>query len=112
MLRKRRALWLEIGCTLTRSGCATHRRQEIPSPDDLFAAVNRAVARRPLNTVLLRYRQPDGTVPYGRLTVYQFQAAISVRLQERVTTTTTGRVGTSDSNVPYAERTTGRQGYN
>ena len=112
MLRNRYVLWLAIGCALVLCGCAGHRREEIPSPDDLFAAVNRAFAGRPLNAVLLRYGQPVGTMPYGQLTVYRFQAANSVRLQERVTTTTTGRVGTDDANVPYAERTTGWQGYN
>jgi hypothetical protein len=97
---------------LTLSACAAQRGQEIPSPEDLFAAVNRTFAGRPLDAVILRYGQPVGKVPYGQLIVYQFQAANTVRLQEPVTTTTTGRVGTYDSNVPYAERTTGWQGYN
>ena len=60
----------------------------------------------------MRYGQPSGQVPFGKLTVYQFQTANTVRLQEPVSTTTAGVVGTADSNVPYAERTTGWQGYN
>jgi hypothetical protein len=112
VFRESRALCALIVCTLALSGCATHRGQDIPSPEDLFAAVNRAYAGRPFNDVLLRYGQPVGKVPYGQLVVYQFQAANTVRLQEPVATTTVGRVGTYDASVPYAERTTGWQGYN
>jgi hypothetical protein len=93
-------------------GCASRRGGDIPSPEDLFAAVNRTFAGRPFDAVLLRYGQPAGKVPRGELIIYQFQAANTVRLQEPVTTTTTGRVGTYDSSVPYAERTTSWQGYN
>lgn len=71
----------------------------------------RTFVGRPFHAVLLRYGQPVGHVPYGQLTVYQFQATNTVRLQEPVTTTTTGRIGTYDSNEPYAERTTGWQRY-
>jgi hypothetical protein len=99
-------------CMSTLSGCATRRGQDIPSPEELFTAVNHTYAGRPFNDVLLRYGQPVGQVPRGQLIVYQFQASNTVRLQEPVTTTTVGRVGAYDANVPYAERTTGWQGYN
>jgi hypothetical protein len=94
------------------SACHTMRGQGITSPENLFAAVNGAYAGRPFNQVLLRYGQPVGKVPFGQLTVYQFRAANTVRLHEQVTSRTAGRVGTYDDNVPYAERTTGWQGYN
>jgi hypothetical protein len=93
-------------------GCASRRGGDIPSPEDLFAAVNRTFAGRPFDAVLLRYGQPAGKVPRGELIIYQFQAANTVRLQEPVTTTTTGRVGAYDSSVAYAEKTTSWQGYN
>jgi hypothetical protein len=85
----------------------------IPAPQDLDAAMNSRFDGRSFNEVLLRYGQPSGHVPYGTdITVYQFQTSNSVRLQEPVTTNTVGAVGTADSNVGYAERTSGWQGYN
>jgi hypothetical protein len=90
-----------------RSGSA------IPSPTDLFSATNNRFVGRSFNEVLLRYGQPSGHVPYGtNITVYQFQTSNSVRLQQPVTTNTVGVVGTADSNVGYAERNSGWQGYN
>jgi len=104
---------LALALTITACGCASMQRgPEIPSPDALFTATNRTFVGRPFDAVLLRYGQPVGQVPYGQLTVYQFQATNTVRLQEPVSTTTSGRIGTYDSNVPYAERTSGWQGYN
>jgi hypothetical protein len=85
----------------------------IPLPQDLNAAVNNRFVGRSFNEVLLRYGQPSGHVPYGtNITVYQFQTSNSVRLQQPVTTDTVGVVGTADSNVGYAEQTSGWQGYN
>jgi hypothetical protein len=85
----------------------------IPSPQNLNAAMNSRFVGGSFNEVLLRYGQPSGHVPYGtNITVYQFQTSNSVRLQQPVTTNTVGVVGTSDSNVGYAERTSGWQGYN
>jgi len=98
-------------CTVVLTGCATRYGQDIPSPEDLFSAVNRTYVGRSFNDVVLRYGQPVGQVPRGELIVYQFQTSNTVRLQEPATTTTVGRVGTYDASVPYAERTTGWQGY-
>jgi hypothetical protein len=86
---------------------------DIPSPQNLNAAMNSRFVGRSFNEVLLRYGQPSGRVPYGtNITVYQFQTSNSVRLQQPVTTNTVGVVGTADSNVGYAEQTSGWQGYN
>lgn len=93
--------------------CAALRpASDIPSPQDLFDACNGAFRGKSFDAVRMRYGQPDGQVPFGQLTVYQFRNANSVRLQEPVTTTTTGAVGTPNSYVPYAQNTTGWQGYN
>lgn len=83
----------------------------IPLPEELSRAANSAFVGKPVNNVLLRYGQPDGKVPYGDLTIYQFSATNTVRFHEKVTNETTGRVGWPDANVPYSERTTTRQGY-
>lgn len=112
MLRKRCSVWLTLGLVLTLAGCAAQHGQQIPSPRDLFSTVNQTYAGRPITDVLLRYGQPAGKVPYGQLTIYQFQTENTVRLQEPVSTTTTGQIGTYDSSVSYAARTTGWQGYN
>jgi hypothetical protein len=60
----------------------------------------------------MRYGQPTGHVPHGNVTVYQFPTVNSVRLQEPVSETTTGVVGTSSGYIPYAEQSNGWQGYN
>ena len=96
---------------LVLSGCATRPGPDIPSPQELFDACNNTFRGKPFDSVVLRYGQPDGHVPFGQLTVYQFRLSGSVRLQEPVTTTTTGAVGTPYAYVPYAEKTTGWQGY-
>jgi hypothetical protein len=114
----RTAMWVVV---LALAGCASLRsldpnlnpRSDIPLPQDLNAAVNNRFVGRSFNEVLLRYGQPSGHVPYGtNITVYQFQTSNSVRLQQPVTTDTVAVVGTADSNVGYAERTSGWQGYN
>lgn len=98
--------------SLAVGGCASLIEPSIPLPDELFQASNRAWVGRPFNEVLLRYGQPSGQVPYRNdITVYQFQASNTVRFHESVTSDTNGRVGTYLDNVPYAERTTTRQGY-
>ena len=98
---------------LTLSACAGLRStSDMPSPQELFDACNSAYRGKPFDAVILRYGQPDGHVPFGQLTVYQFRLSGSVRLHEPVTTTTTGAVGTPSAYVPYAEKTTGWQGYN
>lgn len=101
------------------AGCATLRSLDpnlntgIPAPQDLSSAVYSRFVGRSFNDVLLRYGQPSGHVPYGtNITVYQFPTSRSVRLQEPVTTNTVGVVGTANSNVGYAEQTSGWQGYN
>ena len=85
---------------------------DIPSPQDLFNACNSVFRGKSFDAVQLRYGLPDGQVPFGQLTVYLFRNANPVRLQESVTTTTTGVVETPDGSVPYKRKTTGWQGYN
>jgi hypothetical protein len=98
---------------LILSGCAALRPgSDIPSPQNLFDACNHAFRGKPFDAVILRYGQPNGHVPFGQLTVYQFHLSSSVRMQEPVTTTTTGAIGTSADYATYAENTTGWQGYN
>jgi len=85
----------------------------IPSPQGLFEAINSRFDGRPFNDVLMRYGQPAGHVPFSSaVTVYQFQTSNSVRMQQPVTTDTSGVVGTSAGYVPYAEQSSGWQGYN
>jgi len=109
------AMWVVV---LALAGCMAldpnvRTGSNIPLPQDLNAAVSNRFVGRSFNEVLLRYGQPSGHVPYGtNITVYQFQTSNSVRLQQPVTTDTVGVVGTADSNVGYAERTSGWQGYN
>jgi hypothetical protein len=98
---------------LILSGCAPLRTgSDIPAPQELFDACNHAFRGKSFDMVILRYGQPDGQVPFGQLTVYQFRISGSVRMHEPVTTTTTGAVGTTSAYVPYAQETTGWQGYN
>ena len=99
------------------AGCASldpnlNPRSDIPSPQDLFSATNNRFDGHSFNEVLMRYGQPASHVSYGNVTVYQFPTANSVRLQQPVSTTTTGVVGTSAGYVPYAEQSSGWQGYN
>ncbi len=99
------------------AGCASldpnlNPRSNIPSAQNLFSATNSRFDGHSFNDVLMRYGQPAGHVPYGNVTVYQFPTSNSVRLQQPVSTTTTGVVGTSAGYVPYAEQSSGWQGYN
>jgi hypothetical protein len=85
----------------------------ISSPQELFDAVNSRYAGRPFNEVVLRYGQPSGSVPFrNNVTVYQFPNSASVRMHEQTTTDTVGVVGTTAAYVPYAQQSTGWQGYN
>ena len=86
---------------------------DIPSPQGLFEAINSRFDGRSFNEVLMRYGQPAGHVPFSSaVTVYQFPTSNSVRMQQPVTTDTSGVVGTSAGYVPYAEQSSGWQGYN
>ena len=94
------------------SGCASVGGSSIPSPEQLSKACNDAFVGRSLNDVMMRYGQPTGSVPYSDdITVYQFQASNTVRHQESVTSTTSGRIGPAGYSIPYSERAQATQGY-
>lgn len=102
------------------AGCESVLDAQIPSPEQATHQLNQRFAGEPVEAVLATYGMPQGQFkgPTTGLWVFLWHTTGTLRLREPVTTTTTGRIASSDTPfgwataVPYEQVSTSDRAYN